>query len=142
MPVMDKTSDAGFIDDHLGRHAPELEEIDFLPVQLEHAGFWIGQTNKRQVVLAPVGGEGQSIFRPNHDDLSLATLKFLVVMAQLHHMLLAERSEKAPVENEQHIRLPAKIGQADQLIPEVLQGKIGCRGVNGYFWHDLLGLRI
>lgn len=132
---MDVPGSARFVDDHLCGHASQLEKVNFLPVQLQHAGFRIGQTGKWQIVFLPVGGERLSIFRANHNDFGPAVLEFLMVLAQLHHVPLAEWSGKAAVENEQNIRPPAKIGQSDRFAPEIFQRKIGCRGVQSNFRH-------
>ncbi len=47
MAVMDKAGNASLIDDHLRRHAAQLEQVDFLPVQLENAGGGVRQANER-----------------------------------------------------------------------------------------------
>ena len=64
MTVMHETRHAGFVHDHLGGHAPQLEQVDFLPVQLEHAGFRVGQANEGQVMLPPIGFKSFGIFGP------------------------------------------------------------------------------
>ena len=38
------------IHDHLGGHASQLEQVDFLSVQFEHAGFGVGQADEGQVM--------------------------------------------------------------------------------------------
>jgi len=126
---MHKARHANFVYDHLSRHPPQLEQVDFLSVQLEHAGFWVGQANKGQVMLLPIGLKGFGIFWPDHNYLRLPFDEFWVILAQLRHMPLAEWSDKGAVENQQHVRFTMKIGQANGFTLEILQGKIGGGGV-------------
>jgi hypothetical protein len=67
--------------------------------------------------------------------LSLPFEKILVVLAQLRHMPLAEWSKKAAVENEQYVRIAAKISQANWLALEIDQGEVRGRGVESNFRH-------
>ncbi len=96
---MHKTRHAGFIYNHLGWHAAQLEKIYFLPVEFKHTGLWVGQTDKRQVVLLPVGCKSLCVFWTQYDDLCLAFDKFCIVLAQLRHMPLAEGSDKPAVKH-------------------------------------------
>ncbi len=96
---MHKTRHAGFVYDYLGRHSPQLEQVDFLPVQLEYAGLRVGQANEGQVILLPVCCEGFVLFRTEDDHLCLPLDEFLVILVQLRQMLLAERSGKTAVED-------------------------------------------
>ncbi len=73
---MDKTSHSRFIDDHLGRHPSQLEQVHFLPIQFEHTGFRVRQANKGQIVLAEIGLKCFGAFRPHHDHLGLPFFKF------------------------------------------------------------------
>ena len=132
---MHKTRYPGFIYDHLCGHAPELEQVDFLTVELEHAGLGVRQADEGQIVLAEIGLEGLGVFRPHHNDLGLPAGKFLVVLAQLRPMLLAEGSSESAVEHQQDIGLSFKIRKLDSLSLKICQGKIGCGGVEGYFGH-------
>lgn len=122
---MDKSGDPFAIDDHLRGHPPELEEIDLLSVKFEDAGSWVGQTDKRQIIFAPVGSESSVIFRTDHDNFGLAVHKFLKVMAQLRHMPLAEWSGKAAVEDDQDVVCSAEIGELNGFTPEIIEGEIG-----------------
>lgn len=122
---MDKSGDPFAIDDHLRGHPPEFEEIDLLSVKFKDAGRRVGQTDKRQIIFAPVGSESLFIFRTNHDNLSVAVHKFLKVMAQLRHMPLAERSCKAAVEDDQDVVRSPEIGELNGFTPEILEGEIG-----------------
>jgi hypothetical protein len=53
-------------------------------------------------------------------------------------MPLAEWSVKTTVENQDDMRLPAKIGKADGVATKISQFEIGSGGIQGYFWHWLL----
>lgn len=112
---MDKTRHAGLINQHLGGHAAKLEQVDFLPVELEHAGFRVGQANKGQGFFLPVGRKTFGIFGADHYNGNVARYKLVIVLAQLRHMLLAEWSDKGAVENQQHVFLAAQISQAEDL---------------------------
>jgi hypothetical protein len=50
-------------------------------------------------------------------------------------MLLAERSGEPAIEDEQHIGLSGKIGQADGFFGEILQAEIWGWGVYRYHRH-------
>ena len=110
MAVMHKTRHTGFINDHLGWHASQLKQVDFLPIQLEHTGLRVGQAGKGQVILAPVRFKSPGIFRSHDKHLRLPFYEFLIVMAQLRHMLAAEGSGKSAIENQQDVRLSTEIG--------------------------------
>ncbi len=94
------------VDDHLGGHPTQLEQVNLLPIQLQYAGLWIRQPSERKIVFAPVGRKSPLIFWTDHHDARLALDKFLIVLAQLRHMPLAEWSDEPSVEYKQEIRLP------------------------------------
>ncbi len=123
---MDKAGNPSAINDHLRRHAAQLEQVDFLTVQLENAGGGIWQANKRQFMLLPIFTEGSGVFRSNHDDLSVPAGKFFKVTAQLRHMPLAEWSGKAAVENQQNIVFAEEVGEGDRF-----PAKVGKRKIRG-----------
>jgi hypothetical protein len=52
-------------------------------------------------------------------------------------MPLAEWSGKGAVENQQYVGFTEKIGEADSLALEILQGEIGGGSIEGDFWHIL-----
>jgi len=45
-------------------------------------------------------------------------------------MLLAERSLEAAIEYQDDVFLPGKVGKGYRLTLEIIQGEIGCGGVN------------
>jgi hypothetical protein len=53
-------------------------------------------------------------------------------------VLLAERSDKSAVENQEHVRFALKIGQSDGFSLEIFERKIRSGGIQGYFWHVFL----
>jgi hypothetical protein len=126
---MHKTGHACFIHDHLGGHPSQLEQVDFLPIQLQHARLWIWQAGKRQVMLAEIDLKCSGILRPDDNHAGLPFFKFSEVLAQLRHMQLAEGSGKPAVEDEQHVGLASKINEADGLASEILQAEIWGWGV-------------
>ena len=135
MTIVDEARHTGFIDDYLSRHPSQLEEVDFLPVQLENAGFGIRQADEGQIMLPPVSRKGSGIFGTQHNHLSLAFNKFLVILTQLRHMLLAKWSSETAVEYQQHMHAAAKIGQVNQLTLEIGQAEIWSRSINRNLRH-------
>jgi hypothetical protein len=109
MAIVNKASHASTIHNHLGRHASQFEQVDFLSIQFKYTGFWIRKSNKRQVMLAPIVFKCFCIFRTNYDHYSLPFFKLYIVLAQLRHMPLAERSGKATIKYQQHIGFPVKV---------------------------------
>ena len=113
VPVMNKARDSRLVDQHLGRHPSQFEQVDLLPIEFEYASGWVRQANKGQGFLLPVGGKGFGIFRANDHNFHIAGDKLLIVLAQLRHVRAAEWSGKGAVENQQHIFLSVKICQVD-----------------------------
>jgi len=119
MSVMNETRRTSFIHDDLGGHPPQFEEVDFLPVQFEYAGFRVGQADERQVVLFPIGLKSLCVFRADHHHLRPPLDEFLIVLAQLRHVPLAEWSDKGAVEDQQHVGFAAKIGKTNAFSLEI-----------------------
>ena len=46
------------IDDAIHRHAPELEEIDLLPIHFRDAMIWVGHSDERDTLSLPITLEG------------------------------------------------------------------------------------
>lgn len=109
MAVMDKVGSASLVHNHLGRHATQFEQIDFLPVEFQHTGLGVWQANKRQIMRAPIGFEGFGIFRANHNNPGLPFNKFLKILAQLRYMPLAKGSGKTAIEYRRIFDLPIKL---------------------------------
>jgi len=109
MPIMDMPDQAFFVNDHLGWHASQLEQVDLLPVTPENSGLRVGQSDKWQRIFLPILGEGCLVLRSDDDHFGLAGAKFMIVLAQLRHVPAAEWSHKAAVEDQQEIS-PAHFG--------------------------------
>ena len=129
MAVMDEAGNAILINDHLGRHAAKFEQVDFLAVQPEHAGLWIRQANKGQIMFVPISLKCLRILRSDHQNLSLPLRKFLKVLTQLRHMSLAKWSDKTTIEYQQEVGLSFKTGKLDRFSLEIRQSEIGSGGV-------------
>ena len=138
MAVMHKTGYAGFIHDHLGGHAAQFEQVYFLPVELEHAGFGVRQADKGQVVLAKIGRKGIRIFRADHNHFGPVLHKFWVILTQLRHMPLAEWSGESAVEYQQYIVLAKQVRKAEGLAFVVRQGEIRGWCIDAYLGHVIL----
>src|SRR5271157_202281 len=138
MTVVNKTRQAALVHDYLSRHSSQLEQVDFLAVQLEHAGMWVGKPDKRQVLLVPISLKSAGVFLTNHNHLSLPFNKFLIVKAQLCHMLLAKWSGKATIKYQQYVGFPFVIGQTNDISLKILQGEIRSRCVKRNLRHIFL----
>ena len=94
---MNKTHFSLFVDEDLCGHASQLEQIDFLPVELEHLACRIGQADEGQFIFRPIEPEISRLLRPNDDNLGIALNKLLIVLAQLRQMRLAKWSKEATI---------------------------------------------
>ena len=70
---------------------------------------WVGQTDEGQFVFLPIAGKSAGIFGTEYQNLGILFYEFIVILAQLRHMPLAERSEETAIENQQHILFVLKI---------------------------------
>jgi hypothetical protein len=138
MAIMRKPYPSLFVDDDLRRHAAELEQVDFLPIELEHAMLGVGQTDEWQFMIGPIILKEMLAFWANHDDLRVALNKLLVISAQLRHVLFAERSEEAAIEDQYNVFLAAKIGKPHGFIVEIIQREIRRRRVKLNFGQTFL----
>jgi hypothetical protein len=97
----------------------------------------LGQPNEGQIVLLPIGCKGFGVFGAEDDNLRLSLDKFLMILAQLRHVPLAEWSGQAAVEDQHHMRFAAEIGQADGLTQEIGQAEIGSGGMDRDLRHQV-----
>jgi hypothetical protein len=123
-------ADSGAVNDHLRRHAPQLEQVNFLPEEFQHAVVGVWKPDKWQVVLPKIGLKCRGSFRADDDHFGLVFLKLCIVLAQLRHVLLAKRSGKASIENQQDILLAPEIFQPDGLALKIRQREFGGGGVD------------
>ena len=72
--------------------------------------FRVWQANKRQLVFREVGGELIRIIGPDYQDGHVSLCELIMVLAQLRQMRAAERSDKSPVEDQEHMLFPVKVG--------------------------------
>jgi hypothetical protein len=115
-----------FVNDHLGRHAPQFEELDLLSVAFEHGVFWIGQSNEIQLLLLPIISKCFCVLGTHHDDLGVPIGKLGKISAQLRHMPAAEGSPEATIEDQDDVLVALIVGQAHGLVFKILQGKVWC----------------
>ena len=54
VPVVHKACDAFLVDQHLGGHAPQFEEVHLLPIELQYAGFRVWKPDEGQVFFLEV----------------------------------------------------------------------------------------
>ena len=96
---MDEADDAIGLDQCLSGHAPHLEQLNLLPVQVQHGIGWIGQAGEGKVVVSKVFAEGGGIFRSDDQYDRILFYEFLLILAQLRHVRAAERSDTAAIEH-------------------------------------------
>ena len=72
------------------------------------------------------GGRG---FRPDHYNFGILCCELVVIVAQLRHMLLAEWSDKAAIENQKNVLFVFEIREADLIFFEIYQCEVGGWGV-------------
>ncbi len=103
--VVDVAGDTLAIDDHLSGHASKFEQVDFLPIHTQDRVFWIRQAGEWHIEFIPVLAELLRAFWANDDDEGVAKYEFLIVLAQLRHLPLAEWSYKPTIEHQKHVFL-------------------------------------
>jgi len=124
MSVVDEARHSFFVYCHLSGHATKFEEVHFLSVKFQDSMRWVRQTDKGQIILLPVVQEGCCIVGTDHYNFGILCCEFVIILAQLRHVLLAEGSEKSAVENEENILFVLKIGQVDFASCEIGQREI------------------
>ena len=110
MTVVYETSHSLAVDDHLRGHAPQFEELDFLPVQLEHRMRGVGQAYEGQALGLPIAAKGLGILWPHNDDHRAPLDEPIIVLAQLRQVPPAEWSREAPVKDQNHMLPATEIG--------------------------------
>ncbi len=99
---------AGLVYKGKGRQAAAFYQLEFLAVEtLGNDMVGIGNADKRHFVIMPPPGESCGILRTDGNYFSIALNKFLVVLAQLRHMLPAMRSKEAAVKDQKDILFPS-----------------------------------
>jgi hypothetical protein len=96
--VVHEAHDALLVNESLGGHTAEFEDLDLLAVALEHDVLGVGQAGEWQVVLGEIIGELLGVIRADDEDGRVAFAKLLIVLAQLRHVRAAEWSLEAAVE--------------------------------------------
>ena len=88
-----------------------FKDFDLLAIQLQHGLLGIRQPDIGQVVRPKISGKCFGIFRTEDHNGRFPFHKFIIILTQLRHMRLAERSHKTTVKHEQHMLLPLKLRQ-------------------------------
>ena len=129
--VVNVARHTGLVNQHLGRHPAQLEQVHFLPVKLQHTRIRVGQADERQRMFGEVGRKRPGVFGANHDDFDVARDKLAVILAQLRHVRAAERSSEGANEDQQDVLVTAEIGQTDGVAAIVGQAEVGRDLVEG-----------
>ena len=92
---MGETDHAMAVNDRDQRHPSKLEYIDLLLVTRSHRVPRIGQTNKRELLRAPIQAEGGSRVGTDCDHLCPAAGELVITVPQARQLRAAVRSQKA-----------------------------------------------
>ena len=117
-------SETGFVHNHLGGHAAQLEQVEFLSKLSQNVLLWIRQTDEGQVFFLPESGKGFRIFRPNDEYDSVPFNELVMILTQLRQMPAAERSKETPVEHHDNMLLPLEVRKADRIALPIIERKI------------------
>ena len=102
--VVDVAQSAGFVDEHLGWHTAELEQVDLLAIQLEHCyASGSGKPTKGISFSTQYFSEGFCFFGADGDDFGIFRGELVIVLAQLRHVRLAEWSQEGAVEDQNDV---------------------------------------
>ena len=96
------------VDQQQGWHAPELEKVPLLAVEIGHLVAGIGQPEVVDVFAFPVPQEGLGPVRANCDDDRVTRGEGRQIVAQAREMGAAVGSHE-PAQEDQHDVFPAKI---------------------------------
>ena len=110
---MDILDDAFGVDHGHERHAPQLEQVDLLPVETGDLMIWIRDPDEWNALRAPIPAKFAGAVRANGDHFYPAAGELRVIVSQTRQLRAAVRSGKAAQESQQD-EAPAKILQADK----------------------------
>jgi hypothetical protein len=77
-------------------------------------------------MLRKKSGKFLRFFRPDYEYRSITLIKLINILAQLRHMRLAIRSEKATVEDQQDVLFASELRKRNIIAIVVGQVEIGC----------------
>ena len=92
--------------------------------------FGVGEADKWQLVLFPIGGKRLPVVGPDDNDFCPSLDESVIPLAQLRHVLLAEGSGESPVEYEDDVVLGGKVRGADLPAAEILKNELRCRRID------------
>ena len=100
---------ASGIDHAVQRHAPQLEDIDLLPVGSRYRVVGVRQADEGDTLIPPILLEDGRWVGPHSKNLNAAAGKFFVFISQARQLRAAVRSHETAQERE-HNGLPTEIG--------------------------------
>jgi len=104
-----------FVNHQQGRHAPELEKVPLLAIQIGYFVDWIWQSDKGQSFTGPVTAEGLGPIRTDANNDRVTRGEGRQIVAQAREMSAAVGSHEPAQKNQQDIFLTQKIRQAHAL---------------------------
>ena len=96
------------VKDRVQRHAPKLEQVDFLLVEPGDTVPGVGQSNEGDAILPPVLAKGGSRIRSHSQDLGPLIGERVVAISQARQLRATERSHEPAQERQQDSLLATK----------------------------------
>lgn len=127
-----------FIDQHQGRNATQLEQVPFLPIQIGHLMFWVGQAEIRDFIFVPIIAVGFGGIWTNTDDFCVTRSEGCILIAQAREMGAAEGSHEPAQENQNDVFPALEARKPDGVAFEIGQFKTGGDGKD---FHGLIPFR-
>ena len=135
MAIVHQPKHASAIDEHLGRHSPQLEQIDLLSVEIEDRMIGVGQTDERPVLFGPIGPKSRRILRTDHDDHAIVLKELEIILAQLRQVLAAEGSEKTTIKDGQDMVPVMEITERHHGAVVIGESEKRCSGIANEWGH-------
>ncbi len=106
---MRKADIAFGIDNAIQRHSSQLEELHLLPVGSCHRMVWIGQSDKRDLLIDPILLKDRQWIGADSQDFHVAAFELFITIPHTRQLRAAVGSHKA-AQKCQHDGLATQIG--------------------------------
>ena len=90
------------VDDGVHGHTSELEQVDFLLVNLRYSFAHIGQSDKRKLILTPIIDKGRGLVGADSQNFGSTRGEIFVAISQARQLRAAIRSHEAAQEGQQN----------------------------------------
>ena len=106
---MDEADESPPIHNRVQRHAPQLEQVDFLFVELRNLLIWIGEARVGEIIFIPILHKLLEFIWPNRQDLCFPRSEFRIPISQTRQLRAAIRSHEAAQESQYNNFLSTEI---------------------------------